>query len=295
MKGSEVLSELKVLYKKLMVLNHASGYENHFDASQEIEKTFKNLYLNSTWLAKEQIHYLIGWVILKARHELILQDKIEALEHVHCTGNQFMSVSRCEWSANRGRDFEDYFRELAKASNYSRMWLWTFDKKPNAASVKLILDEIGRIPSNLSNLPAPTFLRKDTVFQEAVQNSIEALGRAKKETDGAKQIAILDTACTNLLKAFGILENYLLWEDIIRKDFTTKLPAQKRSLSKLIGEIKNAENLLKNWEYDKAEEIFGQILGSVEPHMKNEIRDIIRLAYVFAAAEPKALAASNLD
>jgi hypothetical protein len=293
MKGLEVLGELKVFYEKLMLLSNTSDYEQHFDVSQEIEKTFKNLYLNSTWLAKEQINYLIGWVVLKARHELILHDKIEALEHVHCTKNQFMSVSRCEWSPNRGRDFEDYFRELAKASNHSRMWLWTFDKKPNAAGVKIILDGIGGIPSDLSNLPAPSFLRKDALFQEAVQNSIEVLDRAKK-ADGANQIAALDTACLNLLKAFGILENYMLWEDIIRKDFVKKLPEQKLSLSMLIGEINNAENLLKSGESDKAEKIFRQILNSVEPHMKNEIRDIIRLAYAFAATEPKALSESNL-
>ncbi|MFA5929603.1 MAG: hypothetical protein WC861_01865 [Candidatus Micrarchaeia archaeon] len=291
LKGEEVLIELRNLRNLLANLGSKKEYGECMDASRAANESLHNVRFNSTWLADEQVKILIGWVVLRARHEMLIDRNIEAIScapTLDMGWGGYVSVSRREWNRERPSEMDDCYNALASGFNNANIWFHALGRDPR--SIGLIVKEMEPALEKLSSLKMPDYFRKEPIISDFLSNAIALLEKAKDEhTGNDARVAAMDALCNGALAASEIAQNYRIWEDIARKDFTHVLPKQKLSLSELIGAFKEAERLLGANEFEKADAAFRKIYESSEPHIKKEIREFIRLSHYFNSTDPAAI------
>ena len=283
-RGPEVIQALKNLQEKLMAFATIQDYGEYMEANRLGTETLHKLYFNSTWLSGDQAKSLTDWVLLRARHELLLQNKIEAFEHVPSM-DLFSQISRQNWKRDRIDAWGDCYSPLAETGNFARMWLWSgFDHTPS--NIKIYSQEIKSALDKIGRAQMPKYFRKDIVFQKAIRLAKKDFVKAQDENaESNYRIAMMNSACANMLKAFDLLENYILWEEIVQKNSSKKSHKQNLSLSELMDIFKKAELVLKTEKYEEAVKTFEELYNSTEPHLREKIQDFIKLSFYFAERE----------
>jgi|GEM_PF-6183295 len=288
LKGEEVLRALRGLRDKLAVFSAKKEYGECFDASREAGEALQNVRRNSTWFAEEQVKILIGWIVLRARHDMLLQRNIEAISHAPTMEPGLDSISRREWNRERPSEMDACYSALASGFNNANIWFHALDRDPG--SIGLIAKELKPALEKLGSLKMPDYFRKEPIISDFTKNAIDLLEKAKDEHSGSEsRVAAMDALCNGALAASETAQNYRIWEDIVRKDFTRVLPKQKMSVSELIGAFKEAERLLAANEFEKADAAFKEIYESAEPHIKKEIKEFVRLSHYFNSTDPAAI------
>ena len=288
LKGEEVLLELRNLRNLLASLGCKQDYGECFEASQAARESFHTLRYNSTWLAEDQVRSLIGWVVLRGRHEMLLQGNTTAISHAPALDDDMTSISRKSRNNSRPSDMDACYYALARTFNCANIWFHGINRDPR--SIGLIAHELKPALEKIVSMKMPDYFRKEPIISNFLNSASGLLEKAKDEHSGNDaRVAAMDALCNGALAASETAQNYRIWEDIVRKDFIRMLPKQRMSLSELIGAFKEAERLLGANEPGKADAAFRAIYESSEPHIKKEIRDFIRLSHYFNSTDPAAI------
>jgi len=287
LKGEEVLREMRNLRGLLANLASKRDYGDCVEAGRLASDSLHTLRYDSTWLAEEQVKVLIGWIVLRARHDMLQDRNVEAISHaptLDC-GSGYISISRREGNRERPSEIDGCYDALTSGFNNANVWFHAVQRDPRA--IKLFPKELKPALERLGNLPMPAYFRKEPAISNFISTALTLLEKAQDEQyDNETRVAAMDALCYGALAAFETAQNYRIWEDIVRKDFTRVLPKQEMSLSELIRAFKEAERHLTANEFDKEDAAFMAIYGAAEPHIKQEIKEFIRLSRYFHSSNP---------